>query len=225
MIAFSNTEITKAYLGSTEIDKIYLGEDLVFGGSPTPVVPYDAQVEYLLGDGSIYINTGIKAAGNIQIKAHLIDFFSTTYYGKWPFGGRNGSNNKMFGFYINGNNGKAVFAYNSRATEYSVYSTYPSTCDVEIGNGVIKIGAYTYTYSSTSFTSSYNIILFGLQNGATALPMAVKIGSVYITNGTTTLDLIPVRVGQVGYMYDKISGNLLSNSGSGTFILGNDVMT
>ncbi len=35
-------------------------------------------------------------------------------------------------------------------------------------------------------------------------------------------DAIPVRVGQVGYMYDKVSGNLLGNAGSGSFVLGND---
>ena len=36
------------------------------------------------------------------------------------------------------------------------------------------------------------------------------------------MDLIPVRVGQVGYMYDKVSRQLFGNSGTGNFILGND---
>jgi hypothetical protein len=36
------------------------------------------------------------------------------------------------------------------------------------------------------------------------------------------IHLIPVRVGQVGYMYDKISGQLFGNVGTGSFFLGLD---
>lgn len=36
------------------------------------------------------------------------------------------------------------------------------------------------------------------------------------------LDLIPVRVGDVGYMYDRVSGQLFGNSGTGAFIIGPD---
>ena len=36
-------------------------------------------------------------------------------------------------------------------------------------------------------------------------------------------DYIPVRVGQVGYMYDKVSHQLFGNSGTGNFILGPDL--
>jgi hypothetical protein len=35
-------------------------------------------------------------------------------------------------------------------------------------------------------------------------------------------DFIPVRKGTTGYMYDKVSGQLFGNSGSGNFILGPD---
>ena len=37
------------------------------------------------------------------------------------------------------------------------------------------------------------------------------------------VDLIPVRVGTVGYMYDRVSGQLFGNSGTGDFILGPDI--
>jgi hypothetical protein len=42
-------------------------------------------------------------------------------------------------------------------------------------------------------------------------------------NGVCVFDAIPVRVGNVGYMYDKISGQLFGNAGTGDFILGNDI--
>ena len=44
-----------------------------------------------------------------------------------------------------------------------------------------------------------------------------------LTKGTTVvLDMIPVRVGNVGYMYDKVSRKLFGNAGTGYFILGPD---
>jgi hypothetical protein len=51
-----------------------------------------------------------------------------------------------------------------------------------------------------------------------------KIGAVSITvGGSLVRDYIPVRVGTTGYMYDRVSGNLFGNSGTGSFVLGNDV--
>lgn len=44
-------------------------------------------------------------------------------------------------------------------------------------------------------------------------------------DGVLILDFIPVRVGQVGYMYDKVSGLLFGNNGTGNFTLGNDKTT
>lgn len=37
------------------------------------------------------------------------------------------------------------------------------------------------------------------------------------------LDLIPVRIGLEGYMYDRVSGTILANSGTGSFIIGPDL--
>lgn len=52
----------------------------------------------------------------------------------------------------------------------------------------------------------------------------VKVGKVKIYDGDELKrDFIPVRVGQVGYMYDKVSGQLFSNVNTGNFILGNDI--
>lgn len=44
-----------------------------------------------------------------------------------------------------------------------------------------------------------------------------------LRNGVKLRDLIPVRVGEVGYMYDQVSGELFGNAGSGSFILGPDI--
>ena len=44
-------------------------------------------------------------------------------------------------------------------------------------------------------------------------------------NNTLLRDFIPVRVSQIGYMYDKVSGELFGNAGTGNFIIGNDINT
>ena len=44
-----------------------------------------------------------------------------------------------------------------------------------------------------------------------------------VLNDVCVRNFIPVRVGNVGYMYDKVSGQLFGNSGTGNFILGPDV--
>ena len=51
-----------------------------------------------------------------------------------------------------------------------------------------------------------------------------RISSVWVKeDDTLVLNLIPVRIGNVGYMYDKISGQFFGNSGSGSFALGPDL--
>lgn len=44
----------------------------------------------------------------------------------------------------------------------------------------------------------------------------------FVENNITKLDLIPVRIGQVGYLFDRVSGSLFGNNGTGTFIIGPD---
>jgi hypothetical protein len=44
----------------------------------------------------------------------------------------------------------------------------------------------------------------------------------YTYNGNTLREYIPVSVGTTGYLYDKVSGQLFGNAGTGDFILGQD---
>ena len=187
-------------------------------------LPYDAEIEYLESDAGAYIDTGIKAAGNLIVKAHLVNFFTVDFFGCWPFGGRDSATQAVFGIYIDGGSQKLRFTYNNFFQEEALYSSYPNPCDVEIGNGTFKVGNTSYSYTQRTFTSNYNFLLFTLKNGnrSPAGVPGLKIGAAYVSNGSTTLDLIPVRKGTVGYMYDKVSGQLFGNAGTGNFILGPD---
>lgn len=223
MIKLGTSDMAKAYVGSTEVSKMYLGSELVYSKG-TEVLPYDAEVEYLESTAGAYIDTGIKASGNLYIKTYLVDYFSENNLGRWTFGGRNAYNNKAFGLYINANTHKVDQAYYNTTTARNLYSSYPQSCWVEMKGGSLKIGNTTHTFAAKTFTSSYNFILFGLQNGASVISSGgIRMATTYIDNSTVNLELIPVRVGQVGYMYDKVSGQLFGNAGTGSFVLGNDV--
>ena len=44
-------------------------------------------------------------------------------------------------------------------------------------------------------------------------------------SGEKIIDLIPVRKRSIGYMYDRVSGQLFGNQGTGDFIIGPDKTT
>lgn len=227
MIALGNTEITKAYLGSTEISKMYLGEELVFGGSsPTPISPYDAEVEYLESSGTQYINTGVYATSTLTLN---IEF---TLINGFTFG--NGS--FLFGTYSSGcyysvalpsiNNIRVPNG--SAFTNISAPLNYSSSHIISYKPGSIYVdGVKRGTQSGTLTSVGVPIRLFGRNADTDNNKKTIsnlKVHHVTISNNTDVImELIPVRKDGIGYMYDTISKELFGNSGTGSFTYGNDV--
>jgi len=83
---------------------------------------------------------------------------------------------------------------------------------LEIGNSTLTGSAYN--------ASSGEFVLLRIPNESNCIGKLY--GSKVYINSVLVRDLIPVRVGQVGYMYDKVTGRLFGNSGTGSFILGKD---
>ena len=46
-----------------------------------------------------------------------------------------------------------------------------------------------------------------------------------VSNRVSIFDFVPVRKGNIGYMYDRVSGQLFGNQGTGAFIIGPDKTT
>lgn len=85
---------------------------------------------------------------------------------------------------------------------------------------IVDLGL-TMDVSNITFNgTTTNLVLFWKYNGAS--PGIIRSFKHRKATGEI-LDLIPVRVGNVGYMYDKVSGQLFGNAGTGDFILGPDV--
>ena len=224
MIKLGTSDMTKAYVGTTEVSKIYLGSELVYSAAPAPL-PYDAQVEYLQSTGTQYINTGITPDSATGFTAMVHSSNSTDSY---LIGLRNNNSNTRWGFgHVNTG---YYYMYNVAGGTSDRLNEDPATLYLNYLNDkkakIVGTNTKTINLPTLSFTPSYNIRLFGSAGvSASYTVWSGKIYYVKISQGSSVImDLIPVRVGTVGYMYDKIGGNLLSNSGSGSFTLGNDIV-
>lgn len=228
MIAIGGTTITKAFLGSTELKNIAIGDKLLLSSEPAPL-PYDAEVEYLESTGTQYIDTGILIDGtgtfSFEVKTTLTDRSSS--------GSIIGTRESSSGY----TRYKSYNIFNMSTTQIRADLLGKKTVgDMKINTTantlIIKFDTSTQSLtvngvnkaaSSTNQSCSYPFYLFSVNNGNTAnIPQRLEYFK-FVKNGNTIMHLIPVRVGTVGYMYDKISGTLFGNDGTGDFVLGNDI--
>lgn len=226
MIKLGTSEMAKAYVGSDEVSKIFLGSELVWEKQAS-VLPYDAEVEYLESSGSQYINLPLSASKNnyFEVDITFIPVYKDT--------------NKYSIFSANPYLQFEAKYYSGTTSSGNI--TYDSTIGNSASNGgwCGTIGGLTHYILSTSgktdnagtFTSLSRPLtaditgfrIFGGYRNSNRYP--IKIRKIKITSGTTVLyDLKAVRLGQVGYMYDKVSGQLFGNGGTGSFTLGPDVI-
>ncbi len=229
MNGFDLSTITGVYVGSTQYSSIYYGSTQIWSATPVQL-PYDAEIEYLESYGpssnNPYISTGM-----LNSDSTVVDIKMSVIGGNRMCGSENSGNNRFK--WGTGGGGTLYYGY---AT--SVNSTITPTLDTpyifhfekgtqwvaDVNNNIINSSS-----NSIGSYSSIDIKLFAcsLDNGNSLLTPngtgGIRIYYCNITNSTKQMQLIPVRVGQVGYLYDKVSGQLFGNDGNGTFTLGPDV--
>lgn len=227
MIKLGSGDIGKVCVGSSEIVKAYVGNQLVYEVGGTPVVTYDARIEYLQGAGNTtWINTNfIPTQNDLRV---IVDA-ENTVNGDFFIWGINGTNPRLNNDWYNKT--RLYFRYRN----YNTYSrtsagrhTFETGPSMKI-DGVVK-ATPTFSDTYTFVGNTKKIALFGSPNAAE--PTAVtygftgKIYEFWIYYGDVLqMHLIPVRVGTVGYMYDTVGNALLGNSGTGNFTLGADVQS
>jgi hypothetical protein len=89
---------------------------------------------------------------------------------------------------------------------------------------VLTTAVDTQTLPSTEFTDERTLAVFATKYRETvSYKSKMKLYSLkFYKEGVAIFDLVPVRVGQVGCLYDKVSGELFENETSTPFILGPD---
>lgn len=176
--------------------------------------PYDVEVEYLESSGAQWIDTEYvpSAPDRIAVQAYFQeddDSGARVLLGVespklWITSGRcrfNGENS------ANISNNLVLGAWNSISIDKDYCTCNGTTVKMSMG---------------TFMDNSLSLWLFGA-NGGTIEKTDGRISSCKIYHSSALVrDFIPVRVGNIGYMYDRVSGQLFGNSGTGAFIIGPD---
>lgn len=189
---------------------------------------YDAEVEFLESTGTQYIDTGIKPDNTYTFDCKVAKIQSN--YNCIFWGTRNSGDSTTFNeqCYLNANDSGSVTQF----AKIILFSTSTNTPESNWNSGITPIVNTMYeltgmTVVSTMNQMTYPITLFGFNMiGVINTSLGIcRIGywKCY-SNGVLVRDMIPVRIGSVGYMYDKVSKQLFANKGTGNFILGNDVV-
>ena len=182
---------------------------------------YDEEIQYLDGTGGQWIDSLISRGNSFSSSEFILDLQFTNISGRQIQG--SGS-----GYYCGVNNGKWE-------TDYQQYKGNADTNRHIYRKKLTKESnrSYFYTYLDGNLLYTWNwtytddhfggtIGLFRLSNNTYNYCKMRLYGAKIYLNNALVRDYIPVRKGQVGYMYDKVSGQLFGNSGTGNFILGPD---
>lgn len=194
-------------------------------------LPYDAEVEYLESTGTQYIDTGISGAEqNLIITAGVRINAFTAYAG--AFGNYAAESANSFRLILTGSNNGQAYANCGYITSSSHIIT-----NFSLGNWhtIILNGTedrcfcdgveYTKGNRYIQGTANANTIRIFTSGGPAAGTWSKQVSAFKIElNGVTIRDYIPVRVGTVGYLYDRVTRKLFGNAGTGDFVLGPDVV-
>ena len=196
--------------------------------------PYTSEVEYLESTGTQYIDFN-QQFNNWDIEIEPIAPTVNQAYAKFYCGAHN-----------NGSRSAAMYAFDSSAMLFQNYDrgVLSVSCDVlsphsvsvrsTLSSVVFDGEGYEFNVGiiPASSTNKKGFFLFGSLYGNTIYGMKCMISrfKAYDDSGNIVLDMVPVRIGQIGYMYNKVNprsgphGNgLYSNAGTGNFYLGPDV--
>lgn len=185
-------------------------------------LPYDAEVEYLESTGTQWIDTGVNAKQSLKIRAV---FESSATSSHFVYGVRAGDSTITCAAGFGTSLGYARWGTSAYA------GVVPSgLVDITQDSSGVIVNGTSSSYSATQTVveqSGYTMVVFAGRNSATTVTsnMVGKFYSCKIwDNGVLVRDYIPVRKGTVGYLYDRVTGKLFGNAGTGDFVLGPDVV-
>lgn len=183
-------------------------------------VPYTKQLTYIESTGTQYIDTGIVPTSTTRIE--LKYQYSTGNYTSGCGVCANGASKR---FHINTYLGKLHFGSGGSSNWVNTIDQNTNIHSASLsGSGNVLIDGNIYSTKGTvdDFTG-YNIYLFRV-NGESSYTNGYRVYYCKIyDNDILVRNFIPVRIGNEGYLYDVISGELFGNNGSGNFVLGDDI--
>lgn len=210
-------DILKIFHGDTPVLKVMQGDTTVW-------LPYDSQVEYIESTGSEYINTGVIPTTDIRLT--IDGSFPVTSGSNLIFGTIQLVNGTYRRFHLGINTNTFMGGIGTNNGNIMSANTNRYTFQISGKAGRAYVGSSYYAGNTTYPTIP--IYLFARNYDGSASNMhRFRMYSAHIYSygsDAKLMDFIPVRKGQVGYLYDKVSGQLFGNAASsGSFTLGADI--
>lgn len=188
-------------------------------------LPYDAEVEYLESTGTQWIDTGCTLNTDTDVLRIVYQNTSTQTH-KWLWGSYEA--NAKVGCSSATVSAPTVWYKGGISMAKDAQYNSPHTLIFD-ANGASNDGVALSSFKS--IVGTYNLYLYALNLDNLSAPSSYfGYGRIYgyqhRRNGVLIRDLIPVRKGQVGYLFDRVSGLMkpFGNAGTGDFVLGPDVV-
>ncbi len=196
-----------------------------------PIPANATRIRYLESTGTQYVDTGIVPTGATGIRC---DFSLTTNANFSPVFWSRGtsSTDRAFCFEseFNGRSkGQARWDYGSYgALQVSNILVIGQRYTVEASGGTLTVAGSTLQRTEQTFTGAGSIILFNFCNyvngerqmlSAACQPIRIYSCAIYDDSNNLVRGLVPVRKNGVGYLFDRVSGQLFGNAGTGDFVL------
>lgn len=212
------------------INDAYIGYDtekwnVLFNECGFTKVNY-VSIEYLQSNGSSYIDTLI-GGGDDELEINIIFEYSNYIQYAYIYGNYKDTNSNTTRLVLNTNDDNSGLDYiNVKIAGGGTKTPLPKNQRINYTSNKQKIIVNGEEIIKTSLVQGNmyngNIVLF--KPSGTNDNIGLKIYSFKISKSDKVLiDLVPVRVNNVGYMYDKVSGQLFGSIGTGQFILGTDL--
>lgn len=201
---------------------VFASDESIYRSLPSNYI----QLEYISSSGTQFINTGFFPDENSKM---FLDFYPTIKQSKCFAGSRNADS---AGFFTigSGSGNKLQFGAlgNSRNVELGTHTIGRHTVSIEKG-------LFTYDGVETVVSESkigtldakYSVYLFACNTNGPILQSSCRIYSCKIwDNGNLVRDFVPCfdKVNNTVGMYDLVFNKFYSNSGTGVFSVGPDVI-
>ena len=173
-------------------------------------LPYDAEIEYIQANGS---------------QRFITPFHPNSTYSYEAKFGCDAITKRTFLLGVDGG-GADYMAINSSGNleRYTNVSFVNAIRTLNISSTSLIIDGNTYSGMPGVFSTTWRFFtIFSYQQDGSYSGSDIRLYYFIVKiNGEIAYDYIPVRIGTTGYLYDRVSGTLLGNGGTGDFVLGPD---
>ena len=198
-------------------------------GADTPL-PFDAECEYVTVPDGTCINTEITSRGPIlqwEMTIRMPSTFDTT--GNFRFGSWTGQapDSTMVWMSSGPRRLDMILSGDRYISDWSAITGQFGKIGYDgmylfCGDSTV-VGPSQSAGSGGASGNNFPFTLFGLNGEPQSGNIGGDISSARFSFCNSPVrDLVPVRVGQVGYLFDRVSGELFGNAGTGAFVVGPD---